>query len=182
MMDGRDGIVSEKCREKALRLLEMRPHASGEIRLKLRKNRDFPPAVIEEIISDFTRVGLLNDRQFVALFCEEKKSAMTPPGRYKVALALRRKGLPADIINEVMAEVWDRHDGLTDDDGNFDDDGLSPELARAIRAATPKWQSLCRRAEPSPQLRVKLMRFLAGRGYAGDIIRQASDRVCCQRE
>lgn len=180
-MDGRDGITSEKCREKALRLLDMRPHASGEIRLKLRKNRDFSPAVIEEIISDFTRVGLLNDRQFVAIFCEEKKSAMTPPGRYKVALALRRKGLPAELINEVMSEVWDRHDGLADADGN-DDDGLTPELARAIRAATPKWQSLCRRTEPSPQLRVKLMRFLAGRGYAGDIIRQASERVCRQRE
>jgi len=180
-MDGRDGIIGEKCREKALRLLDMRPHASGEIRQKLRKNRDFPPAVIEDIINDFTRLGLLNDRQFVALFCEEKKSATLPPGRFKVSLALRRKGLPADLINEVMAEVWDRHDGLADDDGNLDH-GLSPELDRAIRAATPKWQSLCRRAEPSPQLRAKLMRFLAGRGYAGSIIRQAIDRVCCPHD
>lgn len=177
-MDGKDGIISEKCREKALRLLTVRPHASSEIRQKLRKNRDFPPAVIEEIISDFTRVGLLNDRQFVALFCEEKKNAMTPPGRYQVALALRRKGLSAELINEVMAEVWDCQEGLI----NEHDDGMSPELARAIRAATPKWQSLCRRAEPSPQLRAKLMRFLAGRGYAGDIIRQACEQVCRKRE
>jgi SOS response regulatory protein OraA/RecX len=172
----------EKCREKALRLLEMRPHASGELRQKLRRNREWSAALIEEIISDFTRVGLLDDRQFVALFCEEKKNAASPMGSYRVAQALRRKGLPSELITEVMAEVWDREDSMFAHDDHLagDEDAASPELARALRAGAPKWQSLCRRAEPSPQLRVKLMRFLAGRGYAGDIVRQACERICRQ--
>lgn len=169
-------LLAEKCREKALRLLEMRPHASGELRQKLRRNRDFTAAIIEAIISDFTRVGLLNDRQFIALYCEEQKNASTPPGRFKVAFALRRKGLPPDLIQEVMTQAWDQHDGGFKDDD--DDDDVPPELARALRAAAQKWQALCRREAPSPQLRAKLMRFLAGRGFAGDIIRQAMDRVC----
>jgi len=96
--------ANQRClsREAALRYLECRPRSESEVRGKLAQ-RGFPAADIEATLAQLREAGLVDDRAF-ARFWQENRDAFRPRSRAMTALELRRKGVPAEIIDEVLGE------------------------------------------------------------------------------
>jgi regulatory protein len=153
----------EKCRECALRLLERRPHSRAELERKLRE-RDYPAPVRQLILADFERVGLVNDRQFTEAFVRQKLLASRPVGTRRILFDLRRRGISEEMARAVLAEVTE-------------EDNEEGELERARQAASTKWASLMRSGREIQKARAAVYRFLAGRGFDGDVIRRAVEEL-----
>ncbi len=154
----------EKCREAALRLLEQRLHSRAELDRKLRE-RAYPSPIRVAILADLERVGLVDDRQFAEAFVRQKLDSSRPLGRQRILLDLRRRGIAAELAENTFADI-------AAEDG--DDDS---ELERARAAAERKWASLVRSGREYQKARASLYRFLAGRGFSGDIVRRILDEL-----
>lgn len=151
----------EACRERALALLTLRPHSTGELRRKLRL-RGFPPPLVERVLADLARVHLLDDRAFVREFIAQKRSSSRPVGRLKIIAELRRRGITADTLDEAGRT-------LDEDDGEA---GVDAELTRATTAL----QSRLRLRRPGRDPRAEQaswFRFLIGRGFTPALARRA---------
>ncbi|MDT8390151.1 MAG: regulatory protein RecX [Lentisphaeria bacterium] len=158
MNDRENSAAREKCRERALKLLTQKPHTVKQLRDKLIK-KEFPLPHVTEIIDDFVRVGLLNDRQVASDYCGYMKQASPPVGRSRVKNKLYQYGVPPDVINEVLAERWDA-------------DGDEGELSRAVEAVRRKARLI--KNQPDPQkTRATLYRFLANKGFSSSACSQA---------
>ena len=78
-------------RLKALRLLERRPHATGELKRKLAM-RGFEPEVIRAVIERLTATGLLDDERFAGNFVRYRLSG-APRGPRRLAAELVARGI-----------------------------------------------------------------------------------------
>lgn len=152
----------ESCREAALRLLGLRDHSTVELQRKLAV-RKYSRGVRDRVIADLQSAGLLNDLAFARAFCEYRAAGSRPVGRWRVMMDLRKRGLAQEIIEEAVADVWD------------DDEGDS-ELERAVVAAQSKWRSVKGRGDAF-KAKGKVYRFLAGRGFSGEICRAAVETL-----
>lgn len=144
----------ERCREKALRLLTQRAHSREELRRKLRA-RGMAPNTIARVTEDLARVRLLDDRAYAQAYSEQRMTGSRPVGRTRISLELRKRGVPGEIIEQVLAEQAE---------------GAEPdkEFERAREAGQRKWESVRHRGEPRAAM-AKVYRFLAGRGFSGEI-------------
>ena len=152
----------DACRERALRLLEQRPHAVAELRRKL-VQRGFTPGTVDPILADLQRLGLLNDEAVARDACAAALRGTAALGRNRILMHLRRHGIDSDVaesaIREASAEA-----------------GTPGELERAVIAGRAKLRLLAREADPRKR-RDKLARFLIGRGFAPATVWQAVDRL-----
>jgi regulatory protein len=146
----------ELCREKALSLLERRPHSRRELTLKLVK-RDFPRALVDRLLDDFERVGLLDDLAFARLYVEMKLGSNNPVGRRKLQQELGKRGIARELVDQVIEEQLDEHDG-----------DESRELDLALQAGRRKLRSFRGPLERQKK-RERLYRFLAGRGFPSSV-------------
>jgi regulatory protein len=154
----------EACRETALRLLNRRPHSVAELRRKL-LSRGFSAAMVDELATDFIRLKLLDDEALARGYCEFRRQESSPVGRRKIMQDLRRHGIPPEITRQVLSETWDA-------------DGDEGEFERALQAGGAKLRLLRRGQEQDPQVvRIKLCRFLAGRGFSAGICHEAARRL-----
>lgn len=126
-------------------------HSSREIAEKLRR-KGFSTAQTAEIIESLRANRFIDDRRFASAYVHDK-FAFSAWGRIKIKNGLRMKGIPADIIDEVMAEE------------------IEPRayLQNAFRALRGRLRTLPPEL-PRPEARNKLMRFAAGRGYEMAVI------------
>jgi len=152
----KDLPLDQACREAALRLLERKPHSVADLRRKLYK-RKFGKALIDPLLEDLQRVGLLDDLNLSRDYCASRLDASPPVGRRRVLQELRRHGIPPDIANQALEEIWDAQERE-----------MILELAR--EAARRKLR-LIRKDEDPRKKRDKLYRYLAGRGFDTEIIR-----------
>lgn len=152
-------IDFDTCRERALRLLDRRAHASAELSRKLQQ-RGFPRPLIAQVIAKLQALHLIDDAGFARAFAAEKRESSRPAGRLKIVHELKRRGIGNDILAEAL------HDG----DGAAAES--AGELARALRSV--KQRQRATRPAANPRLeQARLFRFLAGRGFTMDIARQA---------
>ena len=156
-----EGDVSA-CRDKALRLLDKKPHSVYDLRRKLRTRR-FSEDDIEEVIADLERLGLLDDEALARSFCEQKLSAAPPLGRKKVFYELRRHGISSETAEAALADVWEQ-------------DGREAEFERAKWAAEHKLKTLSGTIDRRKKSQ-KIYRYLANRGFSGEIVREVIDQV-----
>ena len=152
--------AQRECFERALKLLDQRPHTVCEIRRKLRQ-RDFPTPLIDSAVQELIRLGLLNDAEFARAFIREKLGGGRPVGFKKIALDLRKRGVDPAEIDRAHRELQE-------------DEPLPDELDLALQALDTKLRIL-RTSQIDPKTRQKLWRFLANRGFAPDTIRTAID-------
>lgn len=104
------------------------------------------------MLDEFEARNWLSDRRFAESYVADHRRR---EGAVKLAHALRQRGIADDLIAEVLTELNTRHD----------DDS---EVARARSVWRKKF------APPSSQQeRAKQMRFLQGRGFSIETIRQA---------
>ena len=150
----RDRDEAHQAHEAALRYLDYRPRSVDEIRRHL-KSKDVEPDVIDEVIERLSQVGLLDDRAF-ARYWLENRSAFRPRGERALRMELRQKGVPDDVIAQVLGE------GHDEDDSAY---RAAMTQARKIRTTDPR------------EFRRKLEAHLARRGFSYDTAREAAARA-----
>ena len=153
----------EACREQALRLLDRRAHSVAELRRKLRV-RGFAAPAIDTVLDDLQRRGLVDDTAFAAAWIEEKRRSSRPVGRLRIQAELRRRGVTPDAIAAAEPAAGPAPDEAEE------------ELGRALAALRQKLKSRRPAGDPRAE-RARLSRFLAQRGFTGDIVRKAMEQI-----
>ncbi|GFE60008.1 regulatory protein RecX [Geobacter sp. AOG2] len=98
----------ERAFQEALKLLAVRDYTTAKMREKLTR-RGLDEAAIEEAVARLVNEGWLNDRSFAEHFAEIAVSG----GRFfgpRLRLELRRRGVPAGLIDEVLGRIRHEHD------------------------------------------------------------------------
>ncbi|HBI47264.1 MAG TPA: hypothetical protein DDY86_01810 [Syntrophaceae bacterium] len=84
-------------KQKAYRLLSLRPHSEKELEKKLRE-KGFPAVVVKETLEKLHDLKYLNDASF-AVSLARNLVVNKLWGNKKVALRLREKGIASDLID-----------------------------------------------------------------------------------
>ena len=141
--------------EAALVYLAHRPRSEREVRDRLRRG-SFDAAAIDAVIARLHEWRYLDDADFARRWVENR-AAHRPRGRRLLQQELRRKGIDAETVNDVIAEA------------ELDEVAAATELARRQLGTT---------AEEDPAAaRRRLTAYLARRGYGYDVIRVALERA-----
>lgn len=92
-------------KEKALKLLELRPRSERELKQKLRQ-KGFSEKIIFEVVSDLKKVDLINDEKFAESWAS-LRLANKPMGKYLLKQELFRKGLKKELIEDVIKKSFE---------------------------------------------------------------------------
>ena len=142
----------QSCHDRALGLLAVRARSRRELERRLLQ-AGFDPQEVADVLVRLEGVGLIDDRAFAQQVAEHA-FGVKRSGRRAVASALAAKGVPRDVIEEVIAGTAG------------DDEARVVELARA-RA------SRLRSVEPATAF-ARLVSLLVRRGYSPDTARTAA--------
>jgi regulatory protein len=155
--------MNDTAYEAALRILVQRPHAEGELLLKLRK-KEFSQDEIEETIGQLRAEKQLNDtklaREYVQWHLDYK-----PMGRRGIEYRLRARKFKQQDIQSAVAEL------------------VTPEAERAgaERLAASRLQHSDIKALPPGKRHDRLARFLLSRGFDTDTVLSVLDHLELQR-
>jgi len=141
------------CFDAAVRYLGYRPRSEAEIRQRL-VMRGFESDGIERTVARLKEQGLVDDLAF-ARFWKENRESFRPRSQRLTRLELRRKGLDAETIEAVVAEI---------DDG---DSAYRAALSRAPRLAGADYAGFRRR----------LGQYLRERGFGYEVINRTVARL-----
>lgn len=143
----------EKAKDAAIHYIEYRPRSVAETRQHLHK-KEYPDAVIEQVLERLEAVNLLNDADFARYWVEQRET-FKPRSKIALQQELRQKGIDRNLIDAAVAEV--------------------DEIAAATQAAEAKarrWGTL-----PEQQFRQKLGGLLQRRGFGYDIVREVTEAL-----
>jgi regulatory protein len=133
---------------KALFYLKFRSRSVSEMRQYLNKKirmTHWSTAAVKKVIDYLSEVGLLNDKDFIRLFVEQR-TANKPKGEYALRQELRRFGIDKNLIDEY-----------------FNSNPLDEEKL-AEKALSSRWQRL---KDLSPKKRFqKASQFLQRKGFS----------------
>ena len=90
-------------KQKAYRLLSLRPHSEKELEKKLR-DKGFPAAVIKEALEKLHDLKYLNDASFANQWARNLVVNKLW-GNKKIALSLREKGIATELIDSSIEQV-----------------------------------------------------------------------------
>jgi regulatory protein len=90
-------------KQKAYRLLSLRPHSEKELEKKLRE-KGFSAAVVKEALEKLRELNYLNDASFAGQWARNL-AVNKLWGNKKIVLNLREKGIAAELINGAIDEV-----------------------------------------------------------------------------
>ncbi|MCF7832510.1 MAG: recombination regulator RecX [Candidatus Marinimicrobia bacterium] len=138
-------------REKALELLTLREHGSGELRTKLLQ-KGYDKALIPEVIDYLKEKNYLNDERFANLYSQEliQKKQLGPA---KVREKLFQRGIASPLIQNILSN-YDREIQIENCRFHFE---------KKFKSNT----SFETREETA-----KAVRFLQGKGFAWNVIRE----------
>jgi regulatory protein len=91
----------EAAKQKAYRLLSMRPHSEKELEKKLRE-KCFPAVVIKETLEKLHDLKYLNDASF-AVSLARNLAVNKLWGNRKIIASLQEKGIAAQLIDDAIA-------------------------------------------------------------------------------
>lgn len=91
-------------RAKALRLLDQRMRSRKELVERLEAVEEFPTSMIEEVVDDLTRSGLVNDELFASEWVRQRFASR---GKSKMALnrELQEKGIDASLRADALEQI-----------------------------------------------------------------------------
>ena len=160
----------ERLLDRMRRLCSMREYCSSDIRDKvmtaLRREREKgnmqedrganqDAETAGEILESLRRDGYLDDRRYAAAFARDK-SSIAGWGAIKIRHSLMMKGIGEDTVREALCSL--------------DEERSRQRMEKVIAV---KRASL----KDTPDLRLRLIRFAAGRGYPYDDAVSAIDRI-----
>ena len=143
----------DRCLSAATRFLTYRPRSESELRERLYK-RGFGEDGIEVAIARLKNQGFVDDIAF-ARFWKENRDSFSPRSQWLTGLELKKKGVSADVINEVVRDT---------DDG---DSAYRAALDKAHRLPLSDYEIFRRR----------LGEFLKRRGFSYDVISRTVRRL-----
>lgn len=109
-MNNKKELTNEDVKEKALRLLEFRNHSQFELREKLLRY-GAEPEQIDYALEFCTEYGFLNDERYAAALARDL-SNLKKYGKYRIKAELTKRGISAEIIENVLYEVEDNSEVL----------------------------------------------------------------------
>ena len=91
-------------RAKALRLLDQRMRSRKELVERLEAVEEFPTSMIEEVVDDLTRSGLVNDELFASEWVRQRFASR---GKSKMVLnrELQEKGIDASLRTDALEQI-----------------------------------------------------------------------------
>ena len=131
---------------RALRYLAMREHSRAELAGKLAKHVE-EGEDLDAVLTELEAKGFISAERVVESVIHTKASRF---GANRVAQELRHKGVDAELIAGALDQL------------------RSTELPRAREI----WLRRFGTPPTTPQERAKQMRFLASRGFGGDVVRK----------
>lgn len=90
-------------KQKAYRLLSLRPHSEKELEKKLR-GKGFPAAVVKDVLEKLHELNYLDDEAF-AMQWARNLAVNKLWGNKKITSSLREKGVAADLIDAAIEVV-----------------------------------------------------------------------------
>ena len=147
----------EAAYQKALNFIQYRERSEAEIQQHL-KEQDLPEEIASEVIERLRRSGLVNDHRFAQTWIENR-SEFHPRSRRALAYELRQKGIDPDAIQEALQDV--------------DEEELAYQAAikQSRKYQTLEW----------PDFRLKMLGFLARRGFNYETASPAVSRVWAEQ-
>ena len=134
----------------AVKLLSRREHSIQELRRKLAR-KEFSNGVIDAVVSNLQEADLVSDARYAEVFVRSRINRGDGP--MKVLASLRERGIDDVLIDQFL---------------HYDDTFW---ISRANRVLEKKFgQRLTRGDETGSSDWGKRARFLAGRGFAAEII------------
>ncbi len=142
------GFAKLSLKGRALKLLAQREHSRSELETKLARHVE-EGEDLGAILDELEAKNFIDPQRVAASVVHRRASRM---GTQRVVQELRSKGLDDTLIKATAAELQ------------------STELQRALGV----WKSKFGHREPAttPQEKAKQMRFLAARGFSGDVVRK----------
>ena len=104
----RDFSLRKIAKDKALELLNYRSKSENELRRKL-TGKKIRRDIINEVISDLSRVGVIDDREFAIRFSRDYVQRK-PAGEYLLKMELKKKGIKNEIIEETIEKIYSEFD------------------------------------------------------------------------
>jgi len=149
----------------AVEILARRLVSTHELRSKLAAKKLFPPAEIEAAVLAVKRMGALHDDFLAEDVARSYRSRGYGPAR--IRMALRKRGIPNEIVEQVLNANGDEPQGRGSGE---------PESADSAFAVLRRKAAQFRR-EPDPRKRkAKAVRCLVGRGFSYEDAISAADR------
>jgi regulatory protein len=146
-------------RAAAIRYAGTRPRTRAEVRQYLGRKHFSPPAV-ERGIARLDELGYLDDAAYAQDYVTSRVRNKGY-GRRRIAAELSRKGVSGPLIEAAL------NAGVSDDE----------ELARALRAAEPRWARLLSGESDSLKRKKKLNDYLLRRGFGYETVTRVFDRL-----
>jgi regulatory protein len=143
-------VSSLSLKGRALRYLSQREHTRSELERKLRRGADgeeVPQAALSALMDELAERGFQSDQRTAEALVTAKSARW---GRRRLQQQMQRLGVTEQLAAEAMAPL------------------AQSELERA-RAL---WQRRFGEVAATPQERARQMRFLAGRGFDGEVIQR----------
>jgi regulatory protein len=131
---------------RALRLLGGREHSRTELERKLASHEE-EPGQLQRILDDLQAKGFISDQRVVESVIHRRAARL---GAGRIRQELQGKGLDGELVQQAMAQL------------------KSTEEARAREVWRRKFDTLPQDAAE----RGKQARFLAARGFGGEVIRR----------
>jgi regulatory protein len=151
------GYEAAVARKAALRLLKVRPRASGELRRELVRRKHRAEA-IGTVLADLEETGVLDDRLFARLWIKERVEKKGY-GKRRIASELLTKGVSREIVEDELRSGFDRES----------------ELAVAERAARGRLRRLG--SVPLETRKRRIYTYLLRSGFTSDIAGEATKSV-----
>lgn len=148
----------QRCYNAAARLLGYRPRSEHEMRQRLNQH-GFDKDTIGAVLTRLKEQGLMDDDNF-ARFWRDNRQSFSPRSQWLIRVELRQKGVPDEIINQVVSSI---------------DDADS-----AYRTAKKKANSLT--ITDYQNFRRRIGEYLKRRGFNYSVIIKTIERLWQERE
>ncbi len=152
----------------AVEILARRLVSTHELRSKLAAKKLYSPGEIEDAVRAVKRMGALHDDFLAEDVARSYKSRGYGPAR--IRMALRKRGIPAEIIEQVLNGSDEENTTAESDESGGSEDADSAVAVLHHKAAQF-------RREPDVRKRkAKAVRCLVGRGFSYEDAIAAADR------
>ena len=140
------GFEGLSLKGRALRLLAGREHSRAELERKLAAH-ETTPGELAAALDALQAKGFINDARVVQSVVHRRAERL---GTQRVRSELQAKGLAPELVAQAVDELR----------------GTEAERAREV------WRRKFGEAASDPRERAKQMRFLAARGFSGEVVRR----------
>ena len=148
----------QRCYNAAARLLGYRPRSEHEMKQRLNQH-GFDNDTIRAVLARLKEQGLVDDGNF-ARFWRDNRQSFSPRSQWLIRVELRQKGVPDEIINQVVSSI--------DDAGN----AYLTAKKKAVSLTITDYQDFRRR----------LGEYLKRRGFNYSVIIKTIERLWQERE